>query len=152
MDEIKTEFLYTVSINLGELHDIGNTYRGHRSILKSNGGSFEGPKLKGVLLLGGGDWPLMRSDGIFEGDVRDLYQTDDGHLICVYYRALVKASPSVWEKMGKNESIDPSEYYFKATPCYETASEKYSWLNGIIAVTSGKIFRGRATYDAFALL
>jgi hypothetical protein len=32
-------------------------------VLASTRGSFEGPKLRGEVLAGGGDWALFRSDG-----------------------------------------------------------------------------------------
>ena len=152
MLEIKTTFLYSVTIHVGEMQDIGDTFRGHRNIVKSNGGTFEGPRLKGEVLPGGGDWFLMRPDGVAEGDVRDTYRTDDGHLIYLYYRAIIHASPSVWDRIFKNEAVDPSEYYFKATPCFETGSDKYKWLNSTVAVASGQFIPGGLTYDVFALI
>lgn len=75
MKQVKTEFLYSVTIRVGEMQDLGNTFRGHRNIVKSSGVNFEGPKLKGEVLPGGGDWFLARPDGIAEGDVRDTYKT-----------------------------------------------------------------------------
>lgn len=152
MKELKTEFLYSVTINVAEMHDIGNTFRGNRNIVKSSGGFFEGPKLKGEVLPGGGDWFLMRPDGVGEGDVRDTYRTDDGHLIFLYYRAIISATPSAWERIMNNESVDPSEYYFKATPCFETGSDKYGWLNKTVAVASGRFISGCISYDVFALV
>lgn len=152
MEAIKTEFLYTVTIQVGEMQDIGNTFRGHRNIVKSSGGTFEGHRLKGTVLPGGGDWFLMRPDGVAEGDVRDTYRTDDGHLIYLSYRAIMDLSPSVWERIFKNEPVDPPEYYFRATPCFETGSEKYAWLNRTVAIASGRFFPGGLAYDVFALL
>ena len=152
MNQVKTELLYSVTFRVGEMQDIGNTFRGHRNIIKSIGGTFEGPKLKGEMLSGGGDWFLIRPDGIAEGDVRDTYKTDDGHLIYVYYRAIINASPTVWEKIFNNEIVDPTEYYFKATPCFETGSDKYKWLNGIVAVASGRFVPGGGSYEVFKLL
>ena len=152
MNQVKTEFLYSVTFRVGEMQDIGNTFRGHRNIIKSIGGTFEGPKLKGEMLPGGGDWFLIRPDGIAEGDVRDTYKTDDGHLFYVYYRAIINASPTAWEKIFKDEIVDPSEYYLKATPCFETGSDKYSWLNGIVAVASGRFIPGGVSYEVFKFL
>lgn len=152
MDTIRTEFLYSVTIQVGEMQDIGNAFRGHRNIVKSKGGAFEGPKLKGTVLPGGGDWFLTRPDGVAEGDVRDTYKTDEGDLIYVYYRAIMDLSPSTWERIFKNEPVDPSEYYFRATPCFETGSKKYEWLNRTVAVATGKFLPGGLSYDVFALL
>ena len=152
MSRLETELLYSVTIQVGEMQDIGNTYRGHRNIVKSSGGTFEGPRLKGRVLPGGGDWFLTRPDGIAEGDVRDTYETDDGHLIYVHYRAIMDVPEAVWRRILKNEPVDPSEYYFKATPCFETGSDKYGWLNRIVAVASGRFMPGGLSYEVLALL
>ena len=43
---------------------------GARRIVPVTGGTFEGPKLKGTALSGGGDWILRRPDGANELNVR----------------------------------------------------------------------------------
>ena len=117
MNQVKTEFLYSVTIRVGEMQDIGNTFRGHRNIVKSSGGTFEGPKLKGEVLPGGGDWFLTRPDGIAEGDVRDTYKTDDGHLIYIYYRAIMNASPTVWEKTTEQKDAGKRSFHSTLVIC-----------------------------------
>ena len=101
------------------------------------GGTFEGPRLKGEVLPGGGDCLVFRPDGAGELDVRATLRTDDGHLIYTYYRGIIQASPEVTQRVAQGESVDRSEYYFRTAPVYETASEKYSWLNRIVAVAVG---------------
>jgi hypothetical protein len=34
--------------------------------------------------------------------------------------------------------VDPKEYYFRAAPVFETASEKYNYLNKFIYIASGE--------------
>jgi hypothetical protein len=52
------------------------------------GGTFSGPKLKGQVLSGGGDWLLFRKDGAAQLDVRSTLRTEDGALIYVSYRGI----------------------------------------------------------------
>ena len=85
----------------------------------------------------GGDWLLLRADGVLQLDVRVTLQTDDDALIYMAYRGLRDASPEVAERLARGDAVDASEYYFRTTPHFETASEKYSWLNRIIAVAMG---------------
>jgi len=33
--------------------------------------------------------------------------------------------------------VDPAKYYFRSAPSFETADERYAWLNRIVAVCSG---------------
>jgi hypothetical protein len=45
--ELKTEFLYRARIDVEGFHEVGETFRGKRSIVRVKGGWFEGPKIKG---------------------------------------------------------------------------------------------------------
>ena len=68
MPEINTEFLFTISLEI-QVFSLGDTPYGGRRIFHFNGGSFEGPKLKGRVLPGGGGWSLIRRDEVLEVDV-----------------------------------------------------------------------------------
>ena len=63
-NEPRLEFLYTLTAELGAPTTIGDTPHGQRLIVPVNGGTFEGPRLKGKVLPGGGDWLLVRPDGV----------------------------------------------------------------------------------------
>src|SRR3990167_9281909 len=134
MTDLKAEFLFEVSVDLEPPQDIGATPHGLRRIYYVKGGTFEGPKVKGQVLLGGGDWLLLRPDGAGELDVRGTLRTDDGHLIYSYYRGILHTSPEVFRRAVAGETVDPSEYYFRTAPFYETGSDKYGWLNRVVAV------------------
>jgi hypothetical protein len=53
--ELRSEFLYRAHIDVDQFYDVGETFRGHRQIVKVKGGWFEGPQLKGEVLPGTGD-------------------------------------------------------------------------------------------------
>ena len=152
MTDLKTEFLFEASIDLEEPQDVGATPHGNRQIYNVKGGTFEGPKLKGEVLPGGADWLLLRPDGAGELDVRATLRTDDGHLIYTYYRGIFRASPEVMQRVLQGETVDPSEYYFRSTPVYETASEKYGWLNQIVAVATYRLAPNWVGYRVYAVL
>ncbi len=152
MPELKTEILFDVSVDLEEPQDVGATPHGGRRIFYVKGGSFQGPKLRGEVLPGGGDWLLVRPDGAGELDVRATLRTDDGHLIYTYYRGILRAPPEVAQRMLQGEDVDPSEYYFRTAPVYETASEKYGWLNRIVAVAVGKLAPNWVGYTVHEIL
>ena len=61
--------------------------------------------------------------------------------------------PEVMEKMIQVErDIDPSEYYFRTTPVFETGSEKYGWLNRIVAVGVGRRTETGVAYTVYEIL
>lgn len=150
--DLKTELLLEVSVDLDEPQNVGATPHGNRQIYNVRGGTFEGPKLKGEVLPGGADWLLFRPDGAGELDVRATMRTDDGHLIYMYYRGIIHASPDVMQRALQGEAVDPSEYYFRTAPVFETASEKYGWLNRVVAVAVGKIAPNWVGYTVYAIL
>ncbi len=153
MAELKSELLFESSADLEAAQEIGATPHGTRRIISVTGGSFAGPKLQGEVLPGGGDWLLVRPDGAFELDVRATLRTDDGHLIYTYYRGILHAPPEIMQRMRQGErDIDPSEYYFRTTPVFETGSEQYDWLNRIVSVGIGRRTATGVAYTVYAIL
>jgi len=100
-------------------------------------GHFEGPRLRGRVLPGGGDWTLLRSDGVLELDLRLTLQTDDGALIHMASFGLRHGPPDVIAALARGEKVAPSSYYFRTIPRFETGHPKYAFLNGLLAVSSG---------------
>lgn len=151
--ELKSEFLYRVHIDVEGFYEIGQTFRGHRNVVRVKGGWFDGPTLKGEVLSGTGDWFLTRPGGVGEGDVRDTYRTHDGHNIYVSYRGVINMAPEIWARLHRGEDVEPSEYYFRGQPMFEVAVDSpYSWLNSIVAVAVGKQEALGVTYDVHRVL
>ena len=135
--DVRTTHLFTVSLKVPKIQNLGKTPLGERRVGIVAGGSFEGPKLKGTVEEGGSDWILARPDGALQLDVRLTLKTDDEHLIGMTYRGVRHGPAAVIERLNRGEPVDPSEYYFRIAPFFETASEKYGWLNRIISVGLG---------------
>lgn len=152
--DLRSEFLYRAHIDVEGFYEVGQTFRGRRNIVRVKGGWFEGPRLKGEILQGTGDWFVVRPSGVAEGDVRDTYRTHDGHVIYVSYRGIIDMPPAIWEQLGRDEDVDPARYYLRGQPMFETAEEDnpYSWLNRIIAVSVGKQEKLGVTYDVYQIL
>lgn len=125
---------------------------GNRRIAYVTGGAFEGPKLKGKILPGGGDWITARQDGSMALDIRACMETDDGALIYTAYPGRVVISPELMaeaEDRAGLAGIDPSRYYFRTLPTYETGAEKYAWLNNIVAVGVGRLTERGVAYSVY---
>ena len=148
---LRTEFLMMLSAELEESQMVGDTPLGSRRIVYVRSGAFTGPGLKGTVLPGGGDWVLLRGDGASSLDVRITLRTEDGALIYVTYGGVSTMSPEVRARIIAGEVVDPSEYYFRTTPRFETASEKYAWLNKVVAVGVGQRTRAGVVYSVYAV-
>lgn len=144
---LKSEFLLALTAELEPPQMIGKTPQGNRQVFYAKGGTFEGPKLKGTILPGGGDWLRHRPDGASELDVRATMQTDDRQLIYVHYRGIIHRP-----ERGKGDGGEAAATYFRTTPVFETSSEKYSWLNRIISVGVGRSVPNGAAYRVYRIL
>ena len=152
MAKLAGELLYRMRLEVGPPFDVGTGPRGHRMVIPFKGGRFEGPKLRGEVLITGGDWLLQRADGVMELDVRRTLRTDDGHFIYAHYRGILAGSADAMARLGRGEPVPAAELYFRTTPVFETGSEKYAWLNRIIAVGIGAITPSGAELEVFQVL
>ena len=131
-------FLYTLKAQLGAVQVVGDGPYGLRRIIPIEGGTFAGPRLRGRVLPGGADWQFIRPDGVAELDARYTLETDDGALIYVSNPGIRTASEDVMERLMRGEECDPSEYYFRTRPVFETGSPTYQWLHRIVGVGTGE--------------
>ncbi len=150
-ESITTEMLFDAQIELAHPENIGASPFGARSIFIVQGGTFEGPRLRGTFRSGGGDWFLSLPNGAGELDVRVTMETDDGVLIHMSYRGVLVASAEVIARVFAGEDVSTTEYYFRTTPRFETGSERYAWLNTAVCVGIGWLAPNRVGYRIFAV-
>ena len=48
--------------------------------------------------------------------------------------------------------VDPTSYYFRINPLFETAAGQYDWINRVIAVGIGHRFADGPVYSVFEIL
>lgn len=130
--------LYTSIIEVETPLLVGHSPYGERRIINIRGGAFSGPRLSGRVLSGGADWQIIRGDGIVEVEARYTLETNDGALIYVSNWGLRHGPKEVMERLASGDKVDPSEYYFRTTPIFETGAPAYEWLNGIVAIAAGE--------------
>lgn len=152
MMPLRSEILFTLTGQVLRPQNIGLSPAGLRRIIPIAGGTFAGPKLRGSVLVGGGDWMLVRPDGVAQIDVRVTLQTDDGELIFMRYGGFAHGPKEVMEQLGRGEAVDPAAYYLRVTPLFETASQKYAWLNRIVAIGTGQRLPDSVVYDVYEIL
>src|SRR6266478_5221886 len=132
-----SRLLMMLQVKVAGAQKIGPVPHGTRLTAPITDGHFEGPRLRGKVLPGGGDWTLLRGDGVLELDLRLTLETDDGALIHMTSFGLRHGPPEVIAALARGESVDPSTYYFRTTPRFETGHQKYAILNRLIAIASG---------------
>ena len=132
-----SRLLMTLQVVVPPPQRLGVVPHGTRVIAPITSGTFEGSRLRGKVLAGGGDWTLLRSDGVLELDLRITLETDDGALISMTSFGLRHGPPEVLAALARGESVDPSKYYFRTTPRFETGAPQYAFLNQLFAIASG---------------
>ena len=152
MDELTSEFLFEMKIDVHAPLGIGETRQGERRFVVIKGGRFEGPKLKGEVLPGGADSIFMTPDGLALLDVRGVLRTDDGAMIYIQYVGRRHGSAAVMARLAAGEAVDPSEYYFRTALTFETGDPRYAWLNGVLAVAKGSRPPAGPVYRVFQIL
>ncbi|HYM24778.1 MAG TPA: DUF3237 domain-containing protein [Vicinamibacterales bacterium] len=115
--------LMVLRLETAATQEAGATPRGTLSIFPVTGGTFEGERLRGSVLAGGGDWATKQADGTFELDLRVTLETDDGALIHMTFTGI----------------RDDANRYLRTLPRFETAAPKYAFLNRLLAVGAGQI-------------
>ena len=131
------DYLGTLTAETGTRTVVDNGPQGTRTIVQIVGGRFEGPRLKGTVVIPAGDWITNRADGSYRLDVRLTLRTDDGALILVTYNGI-----------GQTTSAGAS---LRATPLFETGDARYTWLTRLQAVAIGERVGTAVSYDVYAL-
>ena len=134
---MESRLLMTLQVAVVGTQKLGAVPLGTRVIALVGSGHFEGPRLRGKVLPGSGDWTLLRGDGVLELDLHLTLETDDGAHIYMTSFGLRHGPPEVIAAIARGASVDPSTYYFRTTPRFETGNPKYAFLNRLLAVSSG---------------
>ena len=134
---LRLEPLLKLDITLAEPQELGDSPHGRRRIINITGGTFRGERLSGKVLPGGADWQVIRTDGVADLDARYTLQTSDGALIYVKNHGYRHGPPEVLKKLSLGEDVDPSLYYMRTSPLFETGDARYAWLNRLICVGTG---------------
>jgi hypothetical protein len=151
---LRSAHLLTLSLQVdyAGLLNIGKTPAGRRRIAPVAGGVFEGGRLRGEILPGGADWVMVRPDDNFTIDVRLTLRTDDGALVYLAYQGLFKASPEDQARLRRGEMLRPEDYMIRTVAKFESGTERYQWLNDVLAIGVGRQTQGGAVYDIIEIL
>lgn len=149
--EPELEHIFDLHIDLETPQIIGQTPVGVRQVYVVKGGTVDGPRLKGELLPGGGDWGTMRPDGCIQLDVRATMRAEDGALIYSYYGGITGDVLKVAGRIFGGEDVPLSEYYSYMTPQFQTSAPQHDWLNRTVALGRGRIVPGGVEYRVWAV-
>jgi len=127
-DPVRTEWVLNLVVTCSSPELIGPTEASkdgkRRDIWPIIGGQFEGKGIRGTVVPGGGDFPLMRPDGVIVIDALYRLKTDDGVTIIIHNKGLYYPP----------EGDLPERY--RLVPEFTAPVGKYDWLNKSIFIST----------------
>ena len=97
-------------------------------------GEIHGPKINGKIR--GGDWMVLRHDGVGIAESRITYETDDGALLLSRYYGILDLGPDGYQRAVRNE-FDPDPPLVLA-PQFITSHPNWLWLNRLQCIAVGR--------------
>ena len=143
--------VFTAHVDVDVPLDVGAVSTGHRRIIPILGGTVSGPRLTGTILPGGADWQIVRPDGTADLIARYTVRAEDGTLISVTNSGIRRGPPEVLARIAAGDPVDPSEYYFRASPVFEVAPGPHRWLADSLFISTGARRAKQVVITVFAV-
>ncbi|MGA1742194.1 MAG: DUF3237 domain-containing protein [Pseudohongiellaceae bacterium] len=114
-DQIGLELVMNINVICSQPEPMGpqeNAADGVRDIVwPIVGGRFTGPNISGTVVPGGGDFPVVRPDGVTIIDALYRLKTDDDYQIIIH-----------------NKGLGYSDDKYRLSPVFNVSGDKYRWL------------------------
>jgi hypothetical protein len=130
-------FSFNLDVQVGPAEELGDV-GGRRRVVPITGGRLYGDAAEGVVLPGGADWQTIRADGVTLLQARYTVRMTDGQVVGIVNTGVRRAAPDVVRRLTAGERVDPSLYYFRATPVFEVGPGPHQWLTESIFVSVGE--------------
>jgi hypothetical protein len=151
LDELPVEHVLDMGVELEPVQFIP-TATGLVMNYVARGGRFEGPRLRGEVLPGGGDALMVGSDQIGRVRVRATLRTDDEVLVHYTAGGVIKIPADGLERLEAGERLPFGETYVRTTPVLETSDERYSWLIESVLIGLNELSAGHIDYRIYRVL
>ena len=133
--EWASEFLGAFTVKLiSPPESFGPGPDGVRITYHIESGEIHGPKLNGKVR--GGDWMVLRHDGVGVAESRVTYEMHDGALILSRYYGIMDLGPDGYQRALRNE-FEPAPPLVLA-PQFNTSHPDWLWLNRLQCLAVGR--------------
>lgn len=150
----KLEHLYYVEVDVADAMKAGKLPQGSYMIIPITGGKFVGDELNGNIECVGADWNMMNIKIPMTSNIstRYLLHTNDDAYISLITNGRVNLNLKGIQAKKKGIS-DPVNSYFKQHLMFETADERYAWMNNELCVATVQLGEGgKICYDAYKIV
>jgi len=129
--------VFDLEVTIAPALELGQVGGGRRRAIPLTGGLLRGNNIAGVVLPGGADWQTLRPDGMTRLVARYTLRMDDGTVVGVVNSGVRRAAPEIAERLANGEMVDPSLYYFRATPVFDVGPGPFQWLTKSVFLSVG---------------
>jgi hypothetical protein len=153
MFEYKMDHIMSYNATVAEPEIIGEVPEGLRANFYVTGGTISGPKVIGKFRPAGGDWLLLRRDGVAILDIKATAETNDGALLYFSAGGIIDLGPDGYHDF-LNGVPPASGAAIRISPRVWTSHPSYIWLNRLFLVGIGGVFleRSEVAYDIYAVV
>jgi len=148
---VELDYLCSYWATLAPPEVVGPVPEGIRVNFYVAAGEVSGPKMRGQLRTVGGDWLLLRNDGVGVLDVRATMELEDGALIYTTYGGVIDLGADGYTQFLKG--ILPPRPELRIAPRYHTSNPNYLWLNRLQCVGVGifDVAQSKVSYDVYSM-
>jgi hypothetical protein len=127
-----------VRCEVGALVNLGAAKYGERRYVPLRGGTVAGPELNGVILEGGVDWQVNRTDGVLDIAAHYVIRADDGGLIEVQSDGMRHGPDEVIARLARGEPVSRDAYFFRTVVRFTSGASTWLHLNKVMALAVGQ--------------
>src|SRR5947209_12294746 len=149
---LQTKYVFTLTVQIGEVTTAGETGHGVRRIIPITGGTVKGADISGKICAFGADFQVIRPNELIELEAKYAFETDDGAVVYVENKGIRFGPVELMQRLKAGEPVDPELIYFRTVPRFETGAEKYRWLMEYLFVGSAARHADRVVIDVHQVL
>ncbi|MGX1305419.1 hypothetical protein AB7M35_000139 [Amorphus suaedae] len=127
------------------------SHAGDRGFCKIASGVLAGDRLNGRVVDDGGYWLVIRPDGVVELDARMMIAEDDGSLIYLRDRGMIRLGPDAASDFSEGVG-ETQAHPFRSSPTIELPVGRHDWLSGSVCVGTGHFSRAGSVLDLFEVV
>lgn len=121
------EYVFELRVDIEEGWRIGRSQDERLWFTPITGGTVDGPRLRGVIVPGGGDWSVQRRE-TSQLEARYILEAENGAHIDILNRGYYRSTPELEARVAAGDYPFETEYYFRCAPVFQTDDPEHLWL------------------------
>ncbi|MFJ9080502.1 DUF3237 domain-containing protein [Streptomyces sp. NPDC102278] len=121
------DFAFEIRAEVSDTLHIGHGDGEVTEFTPITGGGVDGPRLRGTVLPGGGDWSSTRGE-VCELEARYLLRAEDGAVIDIVNRGYYRPTADTPDQFDGELQVSEAGHYYRTSPVFRTDAPAHRWL------------------------